>query len=119
MQGEQAQVWDGGEGQGAMARRTLLTNGPSVCRLREVLGHLPVDVKPAESKGDRGEVGTRGRVSGSRGDGVSQHATRSVSHSSSQKQLLPLFQATSSGRPAGHPSEGTLPHLLVVLPHNT
>lgn len=108
-----------GEGQRAMARRTLLTNGPGVCRLREVLGHLPVDVKPAESKGDRGEVGTRGQVSGSRGDGVSRHATWSVSHSSSQNQLLPLFQATSLGRPPGHPSKGTLPHLPIVLPHNT
>lgn len=48
---------------GGNSRRTLLTNGSGVCWLREVLGHLPVDVKPAESKGDRGEVGTRGRVS--------------------------------------------------------
>lgn len=37
----------------------LLTDGPSIRRLRKVLGYLPVDVKPAESKGDRREVGTK------------------------------------------------------------
>lgn len=34
------------------ARRGLLTDGASVRWLCEVLGHLPVDVKPAESRGD-------------------------------------------------------------------
>lgn len=37
---------------GARARGGLLTDGAGVRRLCEVLGHLPVDVKPAESRGD-------------------------------------------------------------------
>jgi hypothetical protein len=38
---------------GAVATGQLLTNGPGVRWLRKVLGHLPVDVKPAEKKQTR------------------------------------------------------------------
>ena len=41
----------GGHRQGGGAK-VLLTDGPGVRRLCEVLGHLPIDVKPAESKAD-------------------------------------------------------------------
>lgn len=41
----------GGQRQGGGAKG-LLTDGPGVRRLCEVLGHLPIDVKPAESKAD-------------------------------------------------------------------
>ena len=44
-------VGTGVEG-GARARGGLLTDGTGVRRLSQVLGHLPVDVKPAESRGD-------------------------------------------------------------------
>lgn len=56
-------VWGGGASR-------LLTNGPGVRRLRKVLGHLPVDVKPAESKGtgvrwaQRATSGTGDEVAG-------------------------------------------------------
>lgn len=44
-------VGTGVEG-GVRARGGLLTDGAGVRRLSQVLGHLPVDVKPAESRGD-------------------------------------------------------------------
>lgn len=73
----------------------LLTNGPGVRRLREVLGHLPVDVKPAESKEDRGEVGTEGWPWAAGDTG------RLVSHMA--QQVTPLPRTSSSKRPVGHP----------------
>lgn len=42
--------WGAGRGLGQWWEGQLLTNGTGIRRLREVLGYLPVDVKPGEKK---------------------------------------------------------------------
>ena len=98
-EGGRTREWGLGGGWGQWQEGGLLTNGPGVRRLREVLGHLPVDVKPAESKGDRGEAHTGGR-----GQAVGAMMLAGGPHGSAAA-LLP--RTGSSKRPGGRP----LPHL--------